>query len=223
MSGGKTRVWRVLAALVGAVVFFASSPFPRANALTSDEGALLSYTNAARAQYGKSKLSVASDLTAVARQHSKEMAAKGAIFHNSSLPSDVSGWKKIGENVGRGPSAKAVHQAFMSSSSHRTHILDGSYDQIGIGAVWSSSGSSKILYITEIFVDRAGGGGGGGSVSPPKKVVTKFAPARKPPKRKPKPVPPPAAPVPVSMGMLLQLIAMDAVPAEPAVDKPSLR
>ncbi|MGH2785864.1 MAG: CAP domain-containing protein [Actinomycetota bacterium] len=216
MSGGKTRVWRVLAALVGAVVFFASSPFPKANALTSDEGALLSYVNAARANYGKQKLAVASDLTAVARQHSKEMASKGAIFHNSSLSSDVSGWKKIGENVGRGPSAKAVHDAFMSSSSHRTHILDGSYDQIGIGAIWKGS----VLYITEVFVDRAGGGGSSTSVSPPKKVVTKFVPARKP--AKPKPAPP-SVQVPVSVDMLLQLLAMDVVPPEPAVDKPPLR
>ena len=231
VSGGKTRVWRVLAALVGAVVFTVSSPFPKAIALTSDEGSLLSYTNSARSQYGKKKLSVASDLVAVARQHSKEMASKGAIFHNSSLTSDVNGWKKIGENVGRGPSAKAVHQAFMGSSSHRTHILDGAYDQVGIGAVWGGSGSNKLLYVTEIFVDRTssdGGSsgsssGGGGSSFVPKKVVPKFVPARKPPKRKPAPPPPPARPIPLTVGLLVKLAAMDAQPEEPAIDKPPLR
>lgn len=225
VSGGKTRVWRVLAALVGAIVFFASSPFPEASALTSDEGALLSYTNSARASYGKAKLYTASDLNAVARQHSQEMAAKKAIYHNSSLPSDVHGWTKIGENVGRGPSAKSVHQAFMSSSSHRTHILDGAYNQIGIGAVWSGSGSSKMLYVTEIFVKR--GSTKAPAVSPPKKktVTYHYVPAVGPkpkPKAKPIPKPRPSPPRTLSVGILVQLLAMDVVPPEPAIDKPPI-
>lgn len=219
MSGGNTRVWRVLAALVGALVFVATSPFPKANALTSDEGALVSYINNARAKYGKGRLSVSSDLVSVARQHSKQMASRGAIFHNSSLTSDVNGWRKIGENVGRGPSAKAVHDAFMGSSSHRVHILDGSYDQVGVGAVWGGSGSRRMLYITEVFVDRTSGGRTT-TVSKPRRVfVPRAVPVRKPPKRKPKPAPP-AVPVPMTVGMLIQLLTMDLVPPQPAVDKP---
>jgi hypothetical protein len=228
VSGGKTRVWRVLAALVGALVFTATSPFPKADALTSDEGSLLSYINNARAKYGKSRLSVASDLVAVARQHSKRMASQGAIFHNSHLTSDVDGWRRIGENVGRGPSAKAVHDAFMSSSSHRVHILDGSYDQVGIGAVWGGSGSRRLLYITEVFVDRASGGGATKTVSRPRRVVVHRAvPVQRAPKRhpkpKPRPAPPPAVPMPMTVDMLIQLLNMDLVPPQPPVDKPPLR
>lgn len=220
VSGGKTRVWRVLAALVGAVVWFSSSPFPSAIALTSDEGALLSYTNGARAQYGKAKLSTASDLNAIARQHSKEMASKGAIFHNSSLPGDVNGWTKIGENVGRGPSAKSVHQAFMSSSSHRTHILDGAYNQIGIGAVWSGSGASRMLYVTEVFVKR--GSNGAPAVSAPAKPAVHRPVLARKPEAQPKPKVRPAPPRTMSVGMLVQLLAMDVVPPEPPIDKPPL-
>ena len=200
VSGGKTRL-RVLAALVGALVFTVASPFPKANALTSDEGSLLSYTNASRAQYGVAKLTLSSDLVSVARKHSAEMAAKGAIYHNSSLGSDVHGWRKIGENVGRGPSAKSVHQAFMASSSHRTHILDSAYDRIGVGTVWKGS----TLYVTVIFVDSAG------SYSAPKpKYVAKFVPVHKAAKSKarPKPLPPVAAPM--TLDLLLELLAMDA-------------
>ena len=202
VSGGKTRL-RVLAALVGALVFTVSSPFPKANALTSDEGSLLSYTNASRAQYGKAKLTLSSDLVSVARKHSAEMAAKGAIYHNSSLGSDVNNWRKVGENVGRGPSAKSVHQAFMGSTSHRTHILDAAYDRVGVGTVWKGS----TLYVTVIFVDSVGS-----SSAPkpkPKYVAKKYVPVHKPakPKPKPKPIPPVAAPM--TLGLLLELLAMD--------------
>jgi uncharacterized protein YkwD len=205
VSGGKTRL-RVLAALVGALVFTVSSPFPKANALTSDEGSLLSYTNASRAQYGKAKLTLSSDLVSVARKHSAEMASKGAIYHNSSIGSDVHGWRKIGENVGRGPSAKSVHQAFMASSSHRTHILDGAYDRIGVGTVWKGS----TIYVTVIFVDSVGS-----TVAPkpkPKYVAKKYVPVHKPAKPKPKPKPKPAPPVaaPMTLDLLLELLAMDA-------------
>jgi uncharacterized protein YkwD len=205
VSGGKTRL-RVLAALVGALVFTVSSPFPKANALTSDEGSLLSSTNASRAQYGKGKLTLSSDLVSVARKHSAEMAAKGAIFHNSSLGSDVNNWRKVGENVGRGPSAKSVHQAFMGSSSHRTHILDGAYDRVGVGTVWKGS----TLYVTVIFVDSFGS-----TPAPkpkPKYVAKKYVPVHVPAKPKPKPKlkPPPPVAAPMTLGLLLELLAMDA-------------
>lgn len=214
VSGGKTRL-RVLAALVGALVFTVSSPFPKASALTSDEGSLLSYTNASRAQYGKAKLTLSSDLVSVARKHSAEMAAKGAIYHNSSIGSDVDDWKKIGENVGRGPSAKSVHQAFMASSSHRAHILDGAYDQIGVGTVWKGS----TLYVTVIFVDRVGA-----AVAPKPKptfVPKKFVPAHKPAKPNPKPQPPRPVAAPLTVELLLELLAMDAGPYQGSLPRPA--
>jgi hypothetical protein len=217
--GGKTRL-RVLAALVGALVFTVTSPFPKAQALTSDEGSLLSYTNAERAKYGKSKLVLSGDLVSVARKHSAEMASKSAIYHNSSIGSDVDDWKKIGENVGRGSSVKSVHNAFMASSSHRTHILDGAYDRVGVGTVWKGS----TVYVTVVFVDRAGTTyvASAPKKSVPKKYVAAPKPKPKPqPKPKPKPVPPPV-PAPMTIGLLLELLAMDAsdVPDPPPPPPP---
>ena len=226
--GGKARV-RVIAALVGALVFTAS-PFPKAGALTSDEGSLLSYTNSERGKYGKPSVSLASDLNAVARRHSARMAERRAIYHNSNLPSEARNWRKIGENVGRGPSVSAVHRAFMGSSSHRTHILDGAYDRIGIGVV---EGSDGLLYVTEVFVDRTSGAtrvaprrrtaAGRPSAAPPvvRRRVVRRAPRPAPPA--PPPPPPPAFATPMTVGMLLRLVAMDAEPASPAIAKPLLR
>ncbi|MGH2725628.1 MAG: CAP domain-containing protein [Actinomycetota bacterium] len=202
---------RVLVTLVGALAFTAS-PFPKAYALTSDEGYLLSRINAERSSNGIGQLSLSSELVAIARKHSADMAAKGAIYHNSNVGSEVDNWKQLGENVGRGPAASAVHNAFMASASHRTHILNGAYDRVGVGTVWKGSGSSKMIYVTEIFVDSAGSTTVFSTASSPKKHIS-------PPKRRavPKPKPAPAVAVPMTVDVLLELLAMDAtVEAGPA-------
>jgi hypothetical protein len=41
----------------------------------------------------------------------------------------------VGENVGYGPDALAVHVAFMRSPGHRANILDRDYSEVGVGAV----------------------------------------------------------------------------------------
>ena len=149
--GARARRGLLTAALVGILVAVALPSSPVALAYSSYESRLVSLVNAERAERGLSKLSIASDLMAIAHQHSAEMASRRSIFHNSSLTSEVRGWRAIGENVGRGPTVSGVHNAFMSSSSHRTHILNARYKQIGTGVV---KGSDGYLYITEVFVDR---------------------------------------------------------------------
>src|SRR5437867_3450240 len=77
---------------------------------------------------GLNALSVASDLVAVARKHSQQMAAKGTIWHDSSTWNSVSGWTEYGENVGMGPSDMSdpvgnLHTAFMNSAEHCQNIL----------------------------------------------------------------------------------------------------
>jgi hypothetical protein len=51
------------------------------------------------------------------------------------------GWTQLGENVGVGPGAAEVHAALMASTSHRTTMLDGRYDYVGIGVVRGADGS----------------------------------------------------------------------------------
>ncbi len=219
VSGGKARL-RVLVTLVGALAFTAS-PFPKAYALTSDEGSLVSKINAERSTHGIATLSVSSELVTIARKHSADMAAKGAIFHNSNVGSEVHSWKALGENVGRGPSAGAVHNAFMASASHRTHILNPAYDRVGVGTVWKGSGSGKTIYVTEVFVDSAGSVTVYATASSAKKQISV---PKRPVKPKPKPAPPAA--VPMTVDLLLQLLEMDAAvepgPA-PTQASPALR
>ena len=162
----------------------------------------MSLTNGERANRGIPSLSVASDLSSIAERHSRDMAASHSIYHDDNLPNEVSGWNSLGENVGRGPSASSIHQAFMASATHRVHILGTQYNQIGVGAV---RGDDNYLYVTEVFAGR-----GSAPVSP-RRVTGHRSPAPRP--AAPHVQAPMAAPVFVtpcrSVGMLLDLLALD--------------
>jgi hypothetical protein len=140
------RLSSLLAATAVAVTAFAVAA-PAAQAST-EESQFVSLTNSARANRGLRSYTVASDLVAVARQHAQEMAAKHTIYHNPNLGSDVSGWQAVGENVGMGGSASAIHEAFMNSTAHRANILDTDFTQVGIGTARDEKG---VLYVTEVF------------------------------------------------------------------------
>ena len=108
------------------------------------------------------------------------MATEHRLFHNSSLPSQVKEWNVLGENVGRGPSIDAIHEAFMASPTHHAQIVAKDYRSFAVG-VHEANGE---LWVTEIFVLRPRG------YTPPAEV--KAATARKP-KPEMKAVVPPAA------------------------------
>lgn len=116
----------------------------------SHESDFVSRINAERSARGLRTVSVRSDLTAVARNWSDQMAAEGRIYHDPYLPDEVSGWTALGDNVGRGPSVASIHDAFMRSSEHRSIILDSRFNQVGVGVTQSGD----YLYVTQVFVLR---------------------------------------------------------------------
>ena len=212
--GARARRGLLTAALFGICFAVALPPFPLASAYSSAESRLVSLVNAERAERGLARLSIASDLMSVAHRHAAEMASRRSIYHNSSLTSDVRGWRAIGENVGRGPTVSSVHSAFMSSSSHRAHVLSSRYKQIGTGVVKGSDGS---LYVAEVFVDRGTTTRttrvSRSTTTTTRRVVRYTRPAPRKVRPKPKavvrafviPRPPDRG-----VGMLLRLLAMDS-------------
>lgn len=123
---------------------------PSAQPAHADAGAesrFVSLVNQERAARGLAAVQVAGDLTSVARRHSQRMADQSNLHHNPNLGGDVSGWQKVGENVGRGPGVDAIHQGFMGSPSHRDNILDADWVQVGVGVV-ERDGQ---LWVTEVF------------------------------------------------------------------------
>ena len=102
----------------------------------------------ARSSQGRPSYAVRADLTSVARRHAARMAARGEIYHNDNLGSEVSGWRSVGENVGRGTDTAEIHQAFMASSSHRSNILSRTYTEIGVGTAVAGNGE---LFLVQVF------------------------------------------------------------------------
>jgi Cysteine-rich secretory protein family len=112
------------------------------------EAQFVAKMNAARQAGGLTPYSVASDLTAVARNHSAQMASQQSLYHNPGLTTQVQNWQAVGENVGEGPSVSDIHTAFMNSPEHRANILDHDFTQVGVGVSVDKNG---IIWVTEDF------------------------------------------------------------------------
>ena len=132
-----------------AIAFAVLSATP---ALASSQESRFDYlTNHERSSRGIRTLSIASDLVAIARRHSEQMASRGTIYHNNNLPNEVGGnWTMLGENVGKGPSVDSIHDAFMNSPEHRANILRSGFNQMGIGTAVKDG----YIYVTEVFAAR---------------------------------------------------------------------
>ena len=102
-----------------------------------DEAQFVALVNQARANVGVAPLAVDGQLTALARQHAQTMADAGTIFHANPISAGVTApWVKLGENVGTGPSAPPIMNAFINSPKHYANIVDPAFTYIGVGVVW---------------------------------------------------------------------------------------
>jgi len=110
-------------------------------------------TNADRAAARLKALSTANDLQSLAQSRANEMARSGRLAHTSNLGSKVSGWKRLGENVGRGPELRDIETAFMNSPSHRENILDPGFTQFGVGVTFDGK---EFYYVAVIFREPSG-------------------------------------------------------------------
>jgi hypothetical protein len=115
---------------------------------------LTAMTNADRMSQGLKSLSTANDLQSLAQQRANEMARSGILAHTTNLGSKVSGWQRLGENVGRGPKLSDIETAFMNSPSHRENILDPAFTQLGVGVTFDGG---KYFYVAVIFRQPSGG------------------------------------------------------------------
>lgn len=111
------------------------------------EADFLARLDSARSAAGLGSLAARDDLVDVARRHSEDMATQHRLYHNPSLQSQVTGWQRVGENVGTGSDVASVHDAFMQSPVHRDDILSPYFTEVGIGVVWDGS----TLWVTEVF------------------------------------------------------------------------
>lgn len=102
----------------------------------SDEHAFVASINRLRADKGLTPLKVDAELTSIARRWAGRMADANAISHNAGFSGQVtSNWRKLGENVGRGPNVADLMQAFIDSPTHYANLVDAEFAHVGVGVV----------------------------------------------------------------------------------------
>lgn len=135
-----------------------STTVPAGTATAAWVNEMLTRINAERATVGAAPLRLCTRLLNAAQLHSEDQAATSRMSHTGSNGSTMSqrveaagylGWTNLAENVAAGyPTVASVMDGWMGSPGHRTNLLSGSYEHVGVGRAASSSGA---LYWTQNF------------------------------------------------------------------------
>ena len=105
--------------------------------------------NALRTSVGVGGLTLHPVLIAKAEAWAQRMADSGCLCH-SNLPDGVTvGWRKLGENIGRGPSVASIHVALVNSPLHYANMVDSAFHWIGVGVAYGNGQ----MYVAEVFMD----------------------------------------------------------------------
>ncbi len=123
--------------------------------LTGDpekEAEFVERINALRADHGLAGLKTHPELVDKARDWSRTMAEAGDIWHSELSDGVTVDWRRLGENVGRGGSVEALHQAFVDSPGHFENLVDAGFQHVGLGVTVNGDGT---IYVSEVFMERA--------------------------------------------------------------------
>jgi len=126
------------------------------------ERELLLLLNRDREAAGLPALTRDARLQEIARDHSREMARTGEVFHVSDKTGGTEDRVRaaelspmphtLAENVGRAFSTAEVERGFMGSPGHRANILHAAITHVGIGvAVGKAEGGVVPLFFTQLF------------------------------------------------------------------------
>ncbi|HEV3473346.1 MAG TPA: CAP domain-containing protein, partial [Actinomycetota bacterium] len=113
------------------------------------ERCLMRRINRVRARHGLNRLRRDPQMAYVARRHAESMAASRGVWHDPNVGSEVTRWRRLGQNTGRGQSCKSLTRSFMNSSSHRAHIL-GRFRFFAVGV----KRAGGCIYVQELFESR---------------------------------------------------------------------
>ena len=143
----------------------------RATTLSSLEQGVLADMNALRKQHGLAPLRLSAPLSAAAKQHSVEMAARGYFSHNSAsgssfdkriaryYPMGGSRYWAVGENLlwsSPDVDPSGALELWWNSPEHRKNMLTARWREIGISAVHvlaapGTYGSREVTIVTTDF------------------------------------------------------------------------
>ncbi len=142
---------RLIAAIfIVAIAAFVISTSQGANAADpAAESDFIARINSLRATRGEAALQEHPVLTAKAQAWAAHMAATGCLCHSNLSDGVTVGWRKLGENVGRGPSVASLHDAFVNSPAHQANMLDASFGYVGVGVAYGGGQ----MWVAEVFMN----------------------------------------------------------------------
>lgn len=125
---------------------------------TDAQAQMVLLVNNERKKNNLSQLSVDTDMTDVAAQHSRDMFLRRYFSHYDLEGHDASyrmnqsnvSYTMLGENLAYGPDVTTAHKGLMDSEEHRDNILNTQYHRIGIGIVKSDAFG---MMFTQLFAD----------------------------------------------------------------------
>jgi uncharacterized protein YkwD len=112
----------------------------------SAEACFMRKINQARQRQGRRALQWDMQLGYVARRHAKRMASQHAVYHDANVGNEVTRWRSIAQNTGRGHNCKRTFKAFMNSSPHYANIM-GTWKFLGVGIEYRSG----YVYVQQLF------------------------------------------------------------------------
>ncbi len=133
--------------------------------LEPEEERTLELHNEVREHHGLEPLCVDPELTRAARSHSEDMIEKGYFSHASPSGETLGArlkrsgyeYRTAGENIawGTGPHAtpEDTFERWMGSPGHRENVLDGGFEEVGVGAATGDLGEADGHAATMYTVD----------------------------------------------------------------------
>lgn len=130
-------------------------------AIDAMEAQLFLAVNAVRGEHGRVALRRDSALDAVARNHSRDMAERHYLAHQSPegrspvdrlMGAGVGGFTLAAENVGmtsRHPPNEEILRGWLTSAEHRANLLAPAFNATGVGLARATDGS---YYYTQVYV-----------------------------------------------------------------------
>jgi len=131
---------------------------PQIDDVKSLESEVVRLVNVERSKNGLGPLTQNWELSRVARYKSQDMMNKGYFSHTSPtygspfrmMESFGIRFSAAGENIAKGQrTAAEVMRDWMNSPGHKANILNGSYQQIGVGVAKDKAGR---FYWTQMFI-----------------------------------------------------------------------
>jgi uncharacterized protein YkwD len=159
---GRVRRWFAVLAtsigvglLSGAVVACTTPAATTAALMEStpgDRAAVRDLVNVSRAQNRLGQLAPNPILDLKADLWAQYLRGICALKHSRLADGAPPGWRKLGENVGKGGTIPQIHDAYLRSPSHRANILDPFFTQIGTAAVWGNCGGYRTVFTVQEFM-----------------------------------------------------------------------